>query len=209
MNVFLNQTFVLFIKVAMPRPRNLQKSQEIQIVIARLFARKGYQSTSLREIARELDMDKSSLYHYFSGKEEMLFKLMNNAMDDAMSSLEEIYAADLSPEEKLNRILSYYTKYFAGDQDRETLLVNEMNSLGKDYRSILIKKQKRYVELFKSVLYDLAKNRKMKEIHPTVATFAFFGMVHYTIKWYRKDGPINLDELADLFVQIFTRGILK
>jgi len=199
----------LFIHVAMPRPRNLQKSQEIQIVIARLFARKGYKSTSLREIAQELGMDKSSLYHYFSGKEEMLFKLMNNAMDDAMTSLDEIYAADHSPEEKLKRILSYYTRYFAGDQDRETLLVNEMNSLGKDYRRILIKKQKRYVDLFKSVLYDLAKDRKMKEIPPTVATFAFFGMVHYTIKWYRRDGTVNLDKLADLFVQIFTRGILK
>lgn len=97
----------------------------------------------------------------------------------------------------------------ARDQDWEALLVNEMNSLGKDYRSILIEKQKSYVELFKSALYDLSNNRKMKEIHPTIATFAFFGMVHYTIKWYRRDGSVNLDKLADLFVQIFTRGILK
>ena len=177
--------------------------------MSRRFARKGYGSTSLREIARELNMDKSSLYHYFSGKEEMLFKLMNDAMDDAMMSLEEIWEADLSPEEKLHRILSYYTRYFAGDQDRETLLVNEMGSLSREYRDILIRKQKRYVNLFKSLLYSLGGKGRMKEINPTVAIFAFFGMVHYTIKWYRKDGPVKLDELAGLFVEIFTRGILK
>ncbi|HDZ90974.1 MAG: TetR family transcriptional regulator [Deltaproteobacteria bacterium] len=193
----------------MPRPKDSRRIREIEAVSARLFARKGYRSTSLREIARELGMDKSSLYHYFSGKEEMLFKLMNSAMDDAMKSLEEICAADLSPEEKLQEILSFYTRYFAGDQDRETLLVNEMNSLSANYRDILIEKQKSYVNLFKSVLFDLDRAHRLKEIHPTVATFAFFGMVHYTIKWYRQDGPVKIDKLADLFVQIFTRGILK
>lgn len=49
----------------------------------------------------------------------------------------------------------------------------------------------------------------MKDISPTVATFAFFGMVHYTVKWYRKEGPIGLDELANSFSEILTKGILR
>jgi hypothetical protein len=47
----------------------------------------------------------------------------------------------------------------------------------------------------------------MKPIPPSVATFAFFGMVHYTIKWYDKDGPVKSGELADYFLEIFTKGI--
>jgi hypothetical protein len=49
----------------------------------------------------------------------------------------------------------------------------------------------------------------MKDINTTVAAFAFFGMVHYSIKWYRRDGEVDVDGLAESFVEIFTRGILK
>lgn len=193
----------------MPRPRNLQKTEEIYRVIARLFAYRGYHSTSMREIARELGMNQSSLYHYFASKQDILFTLMNDAMDDVLAILEEISSTDLLPEDRLNRVLSFYTQYYAGDQERLILLINEMNSLNEEYRSILVGKQRRYVQLIKSILEELAAQGKIKQIDPAIATFAFFGMVHYTIKWYHKDGPVSLEQLANSFVEIFTKGVLR
>ncbi|NOQ95599.1 MAG: TetR family transcriptional regulator [Desulfobacterales bacterium] len=193
----------------MPRPRNLQKTEEIYRVIARLFAYRGYHSTSMREIARELGMNQSSLYHYFASKQDILFTLMNDAMDDVLAILEEISSTDLLPEDRLNRVLSFYTQYYAGDQERLILLINEMNSLNEEYRSTLVGKQRRYVQLIKSILEELAAQGKIKQIDPAIATFAFFGMVHYTIKWYHKDGPVSLEQLANSFVEIFTKGVLR
>ena len=192
----------------MPRPRNLQKTEEIYRVIARLFAYRGYHSTSMREIARELGMNQSSLYHYFTSKQDILFTLMNDAMDDVLAILQEISSTDLLPEDRLNRVLGFYTQYYAGDQDRLILLINEMNSLNEEYRSILVGKQRQYVQLIKSILEELAAQGKIKQIDPVIAAFAFFGMVHYTIKWYHKDGPVSLDQLANAFVEIFTKGVL-
>jgi AcrR family transcriptional regulator len=186
----------------------LQKTEEIYQVIARLFAYRGYHSTSMREIARELGMNQSSLYHYFASKQDILFTLMNDAMDDVLAILEEISSTDLLPEDRLNRVLSFYTQYYAGDQERLILLFNEMNSLNEEYRSILVGKQRQYVQLIKSILEELAAQGKIKQIDPAIATFAFFGMVHYTIKWYHKDGPVSLDQLANAFVEIFTKGVL-
>ena len=193
----------------MPRPRNLQKTEEIYRVIARLFAYRGYHSTSMREIARELGMNQSSLYHYFASKQDILFTLMNDAMDDVLAILEDISSTDLLPEDRLNRVLSFYTQYYAGDQERLILLINEMNSLNEEYRSILVGKQRRYVQLIKSILEELAAQDKIKQIDPAIATFAFFGMVHYTSKWYHKDGPVAVEQLADAFVEIFTKGIFR
>jgi len=192
----------------MPRPRNLQKTEEIYQVIARLFAYRGYHSTSMREIARELGMNQSSLYYYFASKQDILFTLMNDAMDDVLAILEKISTTDLLPEDRLNRVLSFYTQYYAGDQERLILLINEMNSLNEEYRSILVGKQRRYVQLIKSILEELTAQDKIKQIDPAIATFAFFGMVHYTIKWYHKDGPVSLEQLANTFVEIFTKGVL-
>lgn len=193
----------------MSRPKSLEKKNEIHRVIARLFAYKGYHHTSMRKIARELGMNQSSLYHYFMSKEDVLFRLMNDAMDDVLVKLEEICASGLSAEAKLKKVLHSYIRSYAGDQERLILLVNEMNSLTDTNRLILVERQRQYVKLIKSILKELVDEDKMKEIDASVATFAFFGMVHYTIKWYHENGPITLGELAKLFVEIFTKGILK
>jgi AcrR family transcriptional regulator len=193
----------------MTKPKKVQKIEEIGRVTAHLFARKGYHTTSMREIARELGMDKSSLYHYFKSKEELLFKLANDAIDDCFTTLEQICSADIPPDDKLKKVLRFYILYYAGDQEGLILIANELNSLNEEYRSILIKKERRYVELIKDILNELAEQGKIKHIHSSIATFAFFGMVHYTINWYHREGSVGLDELADLFVEIFTRGILK
>ncbi|VBB45137.1 Transcriptional regulator, TetR family [uncultured Desulfatiglans sp.] len=193
----------------MARPKNTQKIFEIDRVIAHLFARKGYQRTSMRDIAHELGMNQASLYYYYKSKEEMLFRLMNGAMEDSLLVIEDICASDLSPEDKLSQVLSFYSRYFAGEQEREILLLNEMNSLNDQHRNILNEKQRHYVQLFYSILQELTDQNKMKPIDHTVATFAFFGMVHYTVRWYNRDGPINLEELANMFVEIFTRGIFR
>jgi AcrR family transcriptional regulator len=193
----------------MSKSKNLKRREEICDRIAHLFAHNGYHSTSMRDIARELNMNASSLYHYFKGKEDMLFQLMNDAMDEALVTIEEICQAHIPPEKKLDRVLVYYTKYFAGEQEREILLVNEMSSLKGKYRTILLEKQRHYVHLIRSILDELVDQGKMKKMSSTAALFAFFGMVHYTLKWYDKDGLVSLDELADTFMEIFSRGILK
>jgi len=186
-----------------------EKLKEINQVATRLFAQRGFHNTSMREIARELGMNQSSLYHYFSSKEDILFTLLNDSMDDALDTLEEICRTDLSPHGKLNQVLSFYTSYYAGDQDRLVLLVNEQTNLGQHFREILVQKERRYVSLIQSILKALADEGRMKPIPPSVATFAFFGMVHYTIKWYHKDGTVTSSELADYFLEIFTKGVFK
>ena len=193
----------------MPPKKNYQKRKRLQRTIAHLFAEKGYHAASMRDIARHLHMNQASLYYYFENKEEILFALMNDAMDQALRTLEQICASEISPEEKLNRVLRFYTSYYAGDQHLLVLLVNEMDALNQEYRDILIRKQRRYLLLFTSILEDLDAQGQMKQIPPEVASFAFFGMVHYTIKWYHAEGRVGLTELSNTFLEIFTRGILR
>jgi len=193
----------------MSGPKNREKIREIQSVVAPLFAYNGYHSTSMREIARALGMNQSSLYHYFRSKEEILFELMNDAVDNALITLKKICAGEFLPRDKLTKMLHFYTRYYAGAPERLILLVNEQNSLTPEHRRILVEKQRQYISIFKDVFQELKGDRLTKEIPHSVATFAFLGMVHYTIKWYDKKGLVGLEELADSFVEIFTKGILR
>ena len=193
----------------MPSTQPPNKIAEIQNVAAKLFASQGYHSTSIREIAGVLGINQATLYHYFKSKEEILFQLINGALDDAYKTLIEIRKADLPPVDRIKRVLRFYTQHYAGDQERLILAVNERESLSKDHQRVLVDKERQYVLLFNEMFKELIAARKMKDIPPSVATFAFFGMVLHTINWYHKDGLINLDQLADLFCDIFMGGILK
>lgn len=193
----------------MARPKNQEKAEQIKRMVARLFAEKGYHATSMRDVGNVMGMSKSSAYNYFKSKEEILFHLMNDAMDEALETLQEICRSKYSPDEKLNAVLDFYARYYAGDQDRLTLLVNELQSLSELHQEIVKQKDRDYVRLIRSILEELTDSGRMKNIHPTVATFAFFGMVHYTINWYKRSGPVGPGDLAKFFVEIFMRGILK
>ncbi|MCG8341772.1 MAG: TetR/AcrR family transcriptional regulator [Chlorobiales bacterium] len=183
----------------MLKTKNQKRIEEVENVACHLFANNGYHSTSMRTIARELNMNQATLYHYFSSKEDLLFKLMDDAIENSTNTLKRICAADILWEDKLKAVLNSYTRYFAGYKEGEILLLNEMNSLSEPKREILIKKQRHFVELFKTILNDASADHKLEQIHTTVAIFAFFGMVHYTVKWYNKDGEVNLEELAAMF----------
>jgi len=176
---------------------------------ASLFAGKGYSGTSIRDLASALGLQKSSLYHYFDSKEDLLFRILDEYMTKALREIESLCALYISPLEKLQKFMQYYTSFYAGDRDRLILLVNELDCMGPDCRQTLIQKERRYMQALNGILVELQDQGLMKSIPLSVASFAFFGMVHYTFKWYRKDGPIRPEQLGDLFLEIFTRGIFE
>jgi len=193
----------------MATTRFLEKSEEVHESISKLFARNGYDATSIRDIASELAINKSTLYHYIGSKEEALFKTIYSGMEYAVETLSKIAAKDLPPEERLLEILSFYTTRFCGDPERILLLANNFKYLNEKHQLIVTEKQKEVLKFFKTTLNELAKEGKMKDLNPTVAIFAFIGMAHHTANWFKMYGPIKLEELAQTFVEIFTKGILK
>ncbi len=189
----------------------MRKNRYNEIINAatELFAKKGYAATSMREISENLEITKATLYHYFKSKEQILFEILDNVMDEALQNLEKISNMDISPEEKLKNVLKFYSRYYVSKQNDLILLVNELNSLNEKYKKILIEKEKKYLNLIKSIFNELNLQGKLKDIPLTVLAFSFFGMVHYTIKWYHPNGSIKPDKLSEYFVEIFTKGILK
>ena len=188
--------------------KNPRKRQEIFNAAARLFARKGYDGTSIRELAETLKLQKGSLYYYFSSKEELLFELLDEYIADALAEVEKICAAsDLEPTEKLERFMRFYTRFYAGDRDRLVLLINDIDKLGEEKRNRIIARERLYYRALTGIFAELKKSGIMKDIPDAIAAYAFFGMVHYTCKWFDGDGPVKAESLGEMFLEIFTRGI--
>jgi len=193
----------------MKRRNSSQRKQIVYDTAANLFAKKGYGNTSMRELGQALNLQKSSLYHYFKSKEDLLFRILDEYMTVALRKIDSLRASDIPPLEKLREIMQYYTSFYSGDRDRLILLVNDLDQLGPAYRNRLIEKERIYVEVLRGILTELQQQGFMKSIPTAVASFAFFGMVHYTYKWYSQDGTINTKQLGNFFWDIFTTGIFK
>jgi AcrR family transcriptional regulator len=175
---------------------------------ARLFAVRGYGRTSIRDLTQALGLQKSSLYHHFESKEDLLYQLVGEFMDEALVFIEDLGRQNIPPLEKLSAFLRYYTEFYAAEPYRLTILVNELDCLDPQRRKEVVAKERRYVRAIKVVLDELQEAGLMRGIPPAVAVFAFFGMVHYTPKWYRTKGEVSPDELGQLFEAIFCRGVL-
>ena len=190
-------------------PKGRQRQKQLYDAAARLFASQGYHATSLRELAEALGLNKSSLYHYFDSKQELLYQLLDDYISEALAGIQSLCAGPRDPEEKLADFMRYYTRFYARDLDRLALLVNEVDNLEPRYRKVLEKKERRYLAALTDIFAQLREQGRLKDVPSTVAAFAFFGMVHYTFRWYHPKGKVSPEELSEMFWEIFGRGVLR
>lgn len=189
--------------------RGSQTRDKILAVAAALFARRGYHGASIRDIVQELGLQKSSLYNHFRSKEDLLFHLVDEFMDQALERIRAMATPALTPREKLSAFIRFYTTIYAAEPDRLTVLINELDNLGPEQKRLVLAKERRYVQTIKDILEEAGRAGLLRDIPPSVAVYAFFGMVHYTPKWYRPRGKVVPEQLGGLFESIFCHGVLS
>ena len=187
----------------------IHKQERLFDMAAALFAAKGYHGTSINDLAQAMGLQKGSLYHYFKSKEELLFRLLDEYITAALQEIEKICLLEDEPSEKLRQFMLFYSGFYAGDRDRLVLLINDIDKLGEPYKSQVIEKERRYYRALTGIFTQLQDAGIMKPIPPAVAAYAFFGMVHYTCKWFQQDGDISAESLGEMFLEIFTKGVFS
>ncbi len=187
----------------------IHKQEQLFNTAAALFAEKGYHGTSINDLARAMGLQKGSLYHYFTSKEELLFRLLDEYITAALIEIEKICGLDVTPVEKLRQFMLFYSGFYAGDRDRLVLLINDIDKLGEAYRHQVIEKERCYTKALTDIFRQLQATGIMKPMPPAVAAFAFFGMVHYTCKWFQQDGTVTAEALGEMFLEIFTKGVFS
>lgn len=182
------------------------KRNSIRDIAARVFAKNGFERTTIRGIAEEGDISAASIYYYFDSKEELLYQILDETMSTGLTLIMGIEEKGLNQKEQLIEILRMHTMT-AIDFDKMKLLVHEQNCLTPDHRGALRLKQKKYMFQLTKVFESLKKSNQMRDLDPKVCAFAFFGMVSWAYRWFNQDGDMSTQQLAENFTEIFTKGI--
>ena len=164
--------------------------QEILRAAARLFQQQGYDATSMSDVAAALKLSKGGLYHHFQSKDEILFNLMDHAMNITQERVLDRVAGIADPEERLRKLIQLHIAVVLGERDREiTVMLHENHPLPPPLRRQINARKKEYVHFVENLIAEVQNVRGAKGgVHPRAAAFALLGMINWIYQWYRPGG---------------------
>jgi TetR/AcrR family transcriptional regulator, cholesterol catabolism regulator len=184
--------------------------QEILRTSARLFRERGYDATSMNDISGALKLSKGGLYHHFRSKDEILFHIMNHAMDITEARVMVPVREIEDPEEKLRALIRLHIQLVLRSRDREiTVILHENHPLPPQLRKRVNARKKDYIHFVQDVIAEALRARKNQKTDHRAAAFALLGMINWIYQWYRPEGPLGEDDLVRQYTEIFFRGAFQ
>jgi AcrR family transcriptional regulator len=185
----------------------MHKKEELLQKISELFAKKGYEKTSIRDIAAHLGMTNAGLYYHFQNKQQMLIDIMNYAMEDGLANMRRELPHIKSAEERLAWIIRSQIKFYSENQSQTKALIQDRGALEASHAKIMSQKEEEYVGLVKEVVGQIIREHVDVPIPVEVATFCLLGMLNWLVHWYNPEGKVSPDELTSSITTIFLNGI--
>jgi AcrR family transcriptional regulator len=175
---------------------------------ARIFSQQGFHAASMQDIADAVSLQKASLYHHFPSKQDILVALLDRALDIIIERLEEVVSKPLNPEEKLRQAMTTYLIALAENQDLSSVLLLEHRSLEPEFRRHHIPRRDRFEHIWRDLVLEGKNAGIFKCSQPSLAGRALLGVMNWTVTWYRRDGPMPIEQIADQFTELFLHGLL-
>lgn len=175
-----------------------------------LFYKKGYPTTTIRDIGNKANISTSVIYHYFNDKEELLFEIIQLAGDDLFRLLNEINEKVNDPVECLEKMIKAHMVEWCLKRKKETkIIVMDDAWLTGKRKKANIQNQRKLYSLYKKKLIELQKKGLLVDTDLTVLCFSIFGVIAQSIRWYRERGALSKEEVAQNVIRVLFNGIMK
>jgi AcrR family transcriptional regulator len=203
----------------MARETVVDSRQEILRTAARLFQQRGYDATSMNDVAAALKLSKGGLYHHFQSKDEILFEIMNHAMEITQERVVDPVRGIAAPEERLRALIRLHIEVVLSPRDREiTVMLHENHPLPPALRKRINSRKKDYIHFLENLIAEVQskvqeevqeKGRQQTKIKvsPRAAAFALLGMINWIYQWYKPEGELQAQNLIPQFTDLIFGGI--
>ena len=183
--------------------------EDILDAAAQVFRQKGFHGASMADIAEAVNLQKASLYHHVSSKQEILLSLLDRALELLLERISAISTQDVSPDKKLQLMMQEYMKILVDNQDLAAVLLFEHRSLERRQHARHVPNRDKFEALWRQVLSEGVQGKVFKCDDPAVAARAILGIMNWTLTWYRSDGGLSIEQIADQYSNLLLNGLLK
>ena len=194
--------------------KKLDKSLRIRRIIdtaTRLFHQKGYRSTTLDDVSKELGITKAALYHYVSSKENLLSIIYIQALESIFENLHMILEKDLPPDKRLRLIIQNHIKNISIRYlPMLSVFLTEEGHLPESDSRKIREEKKKYTRVIEKTIEQGILQGLFLKADPKLQAYAILGMCNWIYKWYRPEHTTySSDQIADGFVSLLEAGYLK
>ncbi len=174
----------------------------------RLIFEHGYEAMSLRQLAAEVGIQAGSLYNHISTKQELLFDLIQDHINELLRQLDRALQGKEDPLEKLRAFVAFHVTYHMS-RKREVFIANsELRSLEpKNYESIVALRGA-YEQRLAGILADGVAKGVFEVADVQVATFAIIALLTGLCTWYRPGGRLTREAIVDAHEKLVLSGVM-
>ena len=186
------------------------KKKQILRKAAALFASRGFEITTMMDVAKACNASKSHLYHYFPSKEDLLFGILHEHTEMLSMKSSEVLRLSLPALERFEQFVQVFVEVAADYRNEHLVLSNDLKFVPPAKIKLIRKMQAKLVSMLIQML---------KEINPRLASeqpklegpyaLLLFGMIIWTFTWYKKSGAIKPQELAERIVDLYLNGFVQ
>jgi TetR/AcrR family transcriptional regulator, cholesterol catabolism regulator len=194
--------------MAESRGRPSERRADLVRIAAELFAERGYRATTVRHIGDAAGVLSGSLYHHFDSKETILDELLSSYLTELVETYREI-AAGAEPVAALRGLVTEAFRSLGEHRAAITVLQNERNYLRTLPRfGYLTKAEEEVRRIWITVLRDGIEAGEFRADLDATVTYRFLrDSVWVAVRWFRQDGPLTPEQLADHYLHLILDGI--
>jgi AcrR family transcriptional regulator len=180
--------------------------EELLEVVAREFLRRGYDATSMEDLARATGRTKSSIYHHVSGKEELLRLAVARAVDALFAVLEQAGSREGPAVERLERVVRGSARVLSAELPYVTLLLRVRGNTDAERWALERRREldRRISELVREAIDE---GDVRADLDPRLVARLLFGMVNSLVEWFRPGGADERQQVEDAIVALAFDGL--
>jgi AcrR family transcriptional regulator len=181
---------------------------EICRTAAQMIRERGFDATSVNDIARALGLTKAGLYHYISGKDALLVEILTFGMDQIDAEVVVPVRAIADPVERLRQLVTRHASIVTRGQGAVTHLGGEVKSLPSTARRKVERRMRLYFDLVRDTLAGVKAEGRLRDVDLTVAAFSILGMILWLPRWFRPDGALTAEQVSEEIARLALGGVL-
>jgi len=186
------------------------KNRQIIDVAIDLFAEKGFQQTTMQEIAETAGVGKGTIYRFYESKEDLVSSLVEFSIKDITEQMVEATALLDNPYEKLRTIIGVEIDYYDKKRNLAKLLVREVLGYRDEFEDRIRQIFSTRTALVEEVIQKGIDNGEFKPVNPTTLAASLEGMIHATvIAWLLFENTFSREEIKNDILTTVFHGVMK
>ena len=191
------------------KTRDKRSKKDVLDVAQRLFHERGFQATSVRDIAGAMGIQAGSLYSHIESKDDLLWEIASSASDRFFEMIEPLAASDHLVPQKLRDVIRGHVHVMTEDLAAAAVYSTEWRHLSDDRKKQFIERRDRYESIIRNLVSQGIEQGHFGPFDPSAATLVILSTLNWIYQWFRPDGRMTPDDLAKMMTDFIFDGLKR